>query len=141
MTWDDFIEEFNHTYYNPTALKAQQNEFLNLKQGNMTVMEAVRKFEQLSRLYPFLANIKEERVKTMMDMFCLNIALAIESGGGPLTTMADCVDRAIRVEYRLAQLKKERSRHFEAKRNQRKERGAYQGKKYSQGSKPAYKPN
>ena len=45
MTWNDFVREFNHKYYNPTTLRAQQNEFLNLKQGNMTVMEAVRKFE------------------------------------------------------------------------------------------------
>ena len=56
MTWDDFVREFNHKYYNPTALRAQQNEFLNLKQGNMIVMEVVRKFEQLVRLCPFLAN-------------------------------------------------------------------------------------
>ena len=58
-------------------------------------------------------------------MFRLDIALAIESRGGPPTTVADCMDRAIRVEYRLAQLKEERARHFEAKRNQRKEGGNY----------------
>ncbi|KAL5556706.1 hypothetical protein UlMin_038942 [Ulmus minor] len=79
MTWNDFVGEFNHKYYNPTALRAQQNEFLNLKQGNMTVMEAVRKFEQLV----------QERLRRMMDMFRPNIALAIESGGGPPTTVAD----------------------------------------------------
>ena len=77
----------------------------------------------------------------MMDMFRPDIALAIESGGGPPTTVADCVDRAIRVEYRLAKLREERARHFEAKKSQRKESGAYQGKKYSQGSKPTHKPN
>ena len=74
-------------------------------------------------------------------MFRPDIALAIESRSGPPTTMADCVDRAIRVEYRLAQMKEERARHFEAKRNQKKESGAYKGKKYNQGSKPTYKPN
>ena len=56
MTWEEFVREFNHKYYNPTTLRAQQNEFLNLKQGNMTVMEAVRNFEQLARLCPFLEN-------------------------------------------------------------------------------------
>ncbi|KAL5560800.1 hypothetical protein UlMin_037011 [Ulmus minor] len=79
MTWNDFVREFNHKYYNPTALRAQQNEFLNLKQGSMTVMEAVRKFEQLA----------QERLRRMMDMFRPDIALAIESGGGPPTTVAD----------------------------------------------------
>ena len=37
-----------------------------------------------------------------------NIALAIESGGGMPTTVAECVERAIRMEYRLAKLKEER---------------------------------
>ena len=41
MTWGEFVEEFNQKYYNPTVLRAQQNEFLNLKQGNMTVVDAV----------------------------------------------------------------------------------------------------
>ncbi|KAL5583320.1 hypothetical protein UlMin_015762 [Ulmus minor] len=141
MSWNDFVGEFNHKYYNPTALRAQQNEFLNLKQGSMTVMEAVRKFEQLARLCPFLANTEEERLRRMMDMFCPDIALAIESGGGPPTTVADCVDRAIWVEYRLEKLREERARHFEAKKSQKKESGTYQGKKYNQGSKLTHKPN
>ena len=102
MTWDEFVGEFNQKYYNPAALRAQQNEFLNLKQGNMTVVEAVRKFEQLFRLCPFLVNTEEERLRRMMDIFWSDIALAIESGGSPPTTVAKCVERAICVEYRLA---------------------------------------
>ncbi|GMN44733.1 hypothetical protein TIFTF001_013930 [Ficus carica] len=35
-------------------LAAQQDEFTNFKQGSMTVMEAVKKFEQLARLCPEL---------------------------------------------------------------------------------------
>ena len=31
MTWNDFVGELNQKYYNPTALRVQQNEFLNLK--------------------------------------------------------------------------------------------------------------
>ena len=48
----------------------------------------------------------------MMDMFCPDIALAIESGGSPPVSVAKCVKRALRVEYRLAQLKEERARKF-----------------------------
>ena len=48
MLWADFIREFNQKYYNSAILRAQQDEFLNLKQGTMTVIEAVKKFEQLS---------------------------------------------------------------------------------------------
>ena len=45
MSWADFIREFNQKYYNSAILRAQQDEFLNLKQGTMTVIEAVNKFE------------------------------------------------------------------------------------------------
>ena len=45
MLQADFVYEFNKKFFNPTALSAQQTEFLSLKQDNMTVAEAVKKFE------------------------------------------------------------------------------------------------
>ncbi|KAL5579140.1 hypothetical protein UlMin_011582 [Ulmus minor] len=123
MTWEEFVGEFNQKYYNQAAMRAKQKEFLNLKQGNMTVIEAVTKFEQLARLCPSLVATEEERTRKMMDMFCPDIALAIESGGSPPVSVAECVERALRVEYRLAQLKEERARKFEVRKNQGKEGG------------------
>ncbi|KAL5583142.1 hypothetical protein UlMin_015584 [Ulmus minor] len=105
MTWADFFKEFNQKYYNSAILRAQQDEFLNLKQGNMTMIEAVNKFEQLSRLCPFMVRTEEDRLKRMMDMFRPDIALAIESGRSLPTTVASCVERAVRIEYRMAQVK------------------------------------
>ncbi|KAL5549448.1 hypothetical protein UlMin_004679 [Ulmus minor] len=78
MTWADFVREFNQKYYNSAILRAQQDEFMNLKQGSMTVIKAVNKFEQT----------EEDRLKWIMDMFKPDIALAIESGGSPPTTVA-----------------------------------------------------
>ncbi|KAL5581770.1 hypothetical protein UlMin_014212 [Ulmus minor] len=64
MAWADFVREFNQKYYNSAILRAQQDEFMNLKQGSMTVIEAVNKFEQLSRVCPhIMAQVKEERNK------------------------------------------------------------------------------
>ncbi|KAL5560671.1 hypothetical protein UlMin_036882 [Ulmus minor] len=105
MTWGEFVGEFNQKYYNQAAMREKQKEFLILKQGNMTVIEAVTKFEQLARLCPSLAATEEERTRKMMDMFCPDIALAIERGGSPPVSVEECVERALRVEYRLAQLK------------------------------------
>ncbi|KAL5577023.1 hypothetical protein UlMin_018722 [Ulmus minor] len=135
MTWGEFVGEFNQKYYNQAAMRAKQKEFLNLKQGNMTVIEAVTKFEQLARLCPFLVATEEERTRKMMDMFCPDIALAIESGGSPPVSVAECVERALRVEYRLAQLKEERARKFEARKNQGKEGGGARTQRFHQGSK------
>ncbi|KAL5553902.1 hypothetical protein UlMin_041303 [Ulmus minor] len=119
----------------------QQDEFMNLKQGNMTVIEAVNKFEQLSRVCPHMLRTEEDRLKRMMDMFKPDIALAIESGGSPPTTVARCVERAVRIEYRMAQVKEERNKYFEAKRSQRKVGTEVQAKDSNRGSRPGGKPN
>ncbi|KAL5556113.1 hypothetical protein UlMin_038349 [Ulmus minor] len=119
MTWDEFIVEFNQKYYNRMAMRAQQNEFINIKQGSMSVTEAVRKFDQLARLCPYLVPTEEERVRRMLEMFRLELAVVIDSGDNPPTTVAECVDRALRAEYRLAQAKEERNRIFEARKNQK----------------------
>ncbi|GMN19276.1 hypothetical protein TIFTF001_042847 [Ficus carica] len=45
MSWQDSVAEFRTMYYNREILTAQQDEFTSLKQGTMTVLEAVKKFE------------------------------------------------------------------------------------------------
>ncbi|KAL5567777.1 hypothetical protein UlMin_024352 [Ulmus minor] len=141
MTWADFVSEFNQKYYNSAILRAQQDEFMNLKQGSMTVIEVVNKFEQLSRVCPHMLRTEEDRLKRMMDMFKPDIALAIESGGSPPTTVARCVERAVRIEYRMAQVKEERNKYFEAKRSQRKVGTEVQAKDSNRGSRPGGRPN
>ncbi|KAL5574118.1 hypothetical protein UlMin_023715 [Ulmus minor] len=69
MTWADFVYEFNKKFFNPTALSTQQTEFLNFKQDNMTVAEAVKKFERLAKLCPYMVPTEEQRVKRMLEMF------------------------------------------------------------------------
>ena len=73
MTWADFITELNLKYYNHMAIKAQRNEFNNLKQGNMTVIKAILKFDQLAGLCPQIVPTKEERVLRMMGMFKIEL--------------------------------------------------------------------
>ncbi|KAL5566267.1 hypothetical protein UlMin_029431 [Ulmus minor] len=107
MTWTDFVYEFNKKFFNPTALSAQQTEFLNFKQDNLTVAEAVRKFERLAKLCPYLVPTEEQRVKRMLEMF-----------RDPPTTTTDCVERAFKAEHRLNQLKDMRQRLYENRRRQ-----------------------
>ena len=63
MTWVEFVGEFNQRYFSPATLRAQQNKFINLKKGNTTMIEAVREFEQLFQLCPFMVNTKEEGLR------------------------------------------------------------------------------
>ncbi|KAL5549498.1 hypothetical protein UlMin_004729 [Ulmus minor] len=118
MLWADFVYEFNKKFFNPTALSAQQTEFLSLKQDNMTVAEAVKKFERLAKLCPYLVPTEEQRTKRMLEMFQPDISLAIECGGEPPATTTDCIERAYRAEHRLNQLREMRQRQFENRKKQ-----------------------
>ena len=54
-----------------------------------------------------------------MEMFCPKLAVVIDSGDNPPTIFAECVDKALRAEYRLTQAKEEWNRIFEARKNQK----------------------
>ena len=49
MTWAEFQELFMGKYFSDTARHARAQEFLELRQGTMTVMEYVARFTELAR--------------------------------------------------------------------------------------------
>ena len=49
MTWGEFRELFMGKFFPAFARHAKAREFLELKQGNMTVLEYVAKFTELVR--------------------------------------------------------------------------------------------
>ena len=49
MTWEEFRELFMGKFFPASARHAKSREFLELKQGNMTVLEYVAKFTELAR--------------------------------------------------------------------------------------------
>ena len=77
MTWADFVYEFNKKFLNPTILNAQQTEFLDFKQDNETVTEAVRKFERLAKLCSYLVPMEERRVRRIHEILRPDIPLVI----------------------------------------------------------------
>ena len=81
MTWAVFVYKFNKEFFNPTTLSAQQTEFLNFKQVNMTVADAVKKFERLDKLCPYLVSTEDQRVKRRLEMFRPDISLSVEGRG------------------------------------------------------------
>ncbi|GMN22961.1 hypothetical protein TIFTF001_040374 [Ficus carica] len=119
MSWQDFMTEFRTMYYNREVLAVQQDEFANLKQETMTVMEAVKKFEQLARLCPELVPTETEKVRRMMKMFRTDIAKQVSAGSSPPTLVSDCVSRAIRAEYWINQDKEARAQIFKAKKEEK----------------------
>ncbi|GMN21986.1 hypothetical protein TIFTF001_040153 [Ficus carica] len=119
MSWQDFVTEFRTMYYNREVLAAQQDEFTNLKQGSMTVMEAVKKFEQLARLCPELVPNETEKVRRMMKMFRTDISKQVSAGSSPPTLVSNCVSRAIRAEYWINQDKEARGQIFKARKEEK----------------------
>ena len=49
MTWDDFGRHFMGKYFPASARHAKARDFLELRQGTMTVLEYVAKFTELAR--------------------------------------------------------------------------------------------
>ena len=49
MTWAEFHDLFMGKYFSDTAHQEKTQEFLELKQGTMTVMEYVARFTELAR--------------------------------------------------------------------------------------------
>ncbi|GMN52710.1 hypothetical protein TIFTF001_021853 [Ficus carica] len=85
------------------VLATQQDEFNSMRQGSMTVLEAVKKFEQLARLCSELVPNETEKVRRMMNMFQTDITKQVSAGSNPPTLVADCISRAIRVKYWINQ--------------------------------------
>ncbi|GMN64089.1 hypothetical protein TIFTF001_033162 [Ficus carica] len=106
MSWQDFVTEFRSMYYNQEILAAQQDEFTNLRQGSMTVMEAVKKFEQLAHLCPELVPNEKEKVRRMMKMFRTDISKQVSAGSSLPTLVSDCISRAIFLKVQELETKK-----------------------------------
>ncbi|XP_050902471.1 uncharacterized protein LOC127113967 [Lathyrus oleraceus] len=60
ITWDNFKREFLEKYFSDDVHNKKKIEFLKLKQGNMTVVDYVAKFEELSRFFPYYNGVGEE---------------------------------------------------------------------------------
>ncbi|GMN24342.1 hypothetical protein TIFTF001_043772 [Ficus carica] len=119
MDWQDFVVEFSTMYYNGEILAIQQDEFTSFKQWSMSVVEAVNKFEQLSRLCPELVPNEKEKVRRMMKIFRTDISKQVSAGSSPTTLVADCISRAMRAEYWINQDKEARVQIFKAKKEEK----------------------
>ncbi|GMN65171.1 hypothetical protein TIFTF001_034237 [Ficus carica] len=55
----------------------------------------------------------------MMRMFCSDLAVVINSGPYPPTTIAECVSWAIRAEYWVGQNREQRAKFFKDKKKEK----------------------
>ena len=62
MTWERFRELFYGKYFTDAMRASRRVEFANLKQGEMSVAEYIRKFDELSRYIPHMVATNELKV-------------------------------------------------------------------------------
>ena len=73
MTWAKFHELFMSKYFPATAKHVKAREFLQLKQGTMTVMEYVAKFTELARFANDYVATDRAKVRKFEDGLKLSI--------------------------------------------------------------------
>ena len=73
MTWAEFHELFMRKYFPATSRHVKAWEFLELKQGTMTVMEYVAKFTELARFTNDYVATNMAKVRKFEDGLKLSI--------------------------------------------------------------------
>ena len=63
ISWEVFKHEFNRHFFPRVVQEAKAREFLDLVQGEMSMIEYAAKFRQLSCFGLYLIPIEEKKVK------------------------------------------------------------------------------
>ncbi|XP_057803508.1 uncharacterized protein LOC131018819 [Salvia miltiorrhiza] len=99
LTWKKFKAKLFEKYIPECYRQEKQNEFLNLRQRNMTVTEYDRAFNQLFRYAPHLVDTDEKRAKKFRNGLHYEISISLASQGG--LTYAQTLNRALTIESLL----------------------------------------
>ncbi|KAL9404413.1 hypothetical protein Peur_001385 [Populus x canadensis] len=65
--WRDFMEEFEERYYSWQHRKEKEHEFLDLRQGDMIVLEYERRFQDLFIFTSVYLPMKRHPVERFRD--------------------------------------------------------------------------
>ncbi|KAF7141664.1 hypothetical protein RHSIM_Rhsim06G0042800 [Rhododendron simsii] len=106
MKWDRFKEVFNSMYFPPSVKEQMIAEFLDLRQGNLTVTEYAAKFTRLSRFATYVVDTEDKKARKfeggLKDDFKTKVKLL------KLPTYAEVLDRALILENDEKELAKRR---------------------------------
>ena len=108
--WDKSKEMIKNHFYPTSLQKANEGEFMQLQQGNMSVLEYVSKFMELSRFA--LAFVTDESLKMNRFKAGLNPTIKERMSVRQYTSYVDLYDTAINVERAM----KEQSNYFNEQR-------------------------
>ena len=98
MTWTRFREVFHKKYFGTVVQNNMANEFINLRKDKLTIVDYVRKFDQLSRFAPDIMMSNQSQKRKFMQGLKPGIAKYVDTGTDGPTSYADAVQRAIQSE-------------------------------------------
>ncbi|XP_065861824.1 uncharacterized protein [Euphorbia lathyris] len=153
LTWDDFVVEFRNNYMPEVYLDVKRREFLNLKQGKMSVAEYEVKFNQLSTYVSSLVATEKDKCRQFEEGLRFEIRNRITAYD--LETYVKLKAAAIRGErlekervdfrskrgysdFRAEQSKKFTKRKANSSPSQLSNRGAYSANRGGRMSAPSY---
>ena len=67
LTWSDFKIEFENQFYSKYHRKVKEQEFLALRQGDMSVLKYERRFHDLSLFAPHHVPTEEHMIEKLRD--------------------------------------------------------------------------
>ena len=99
MTWEEFQELFMGKYFPDTARHAKAQEFLELKQGAMTVMDYVVRFTELARFFDDYVATDMAKVRRFENG--LKLSIRARTVGLRLQDIDSMVGTALTIEREL----------------------------------------
>ena len=98
LTWAEFLREFNSKYYSQAVINSKVVGFTRLQQGNLSVLEYVQQFDQLSQYAPDMIQTKTSKVWRFLSGLHPSLAGLVDTGREGPKSYADAVGSAIQQE-------------------------------------------
>ncbi|XP_042468659.1 uncharacterized protein LOC122051540 [Zingiber officinale] len=135
ITWQMYREAFERQYFPVTFCLARRQEFLNLKQGDRSVMEYNAEFSRLAEFCPHLVAQDYDR----MHQFTQGLAayIRLKMSGFPGSSYREVLDRVLFIEMTQQQVNLEKSNNKQV--TQKKEKRGQSSQITSGGSSPPRK--
>jgi hypothetical protein len=110
MTWEDFKLKFSRYHVPPGLIKKMRDEFCELKQGRMSVVEYRDRFLTLSRYAPDETNTNEKKKERFLNG--LHDEMQTVLVNIPFANLEALVDSAIQMEGKLHHANENRKRRM-----------------------------
>ena len=98
VTWDKFLDLFRRKYLGEARLSGKVREFMELKQGKLSVAEYTARFDELARFAPSMVPTDDARRMKYMHGLSIDIVKQVDSGETGPRSYADAVQQALRID-------------------------------------------